>query len=156
MTTRKDYHEELAIYQGIYQQHIKPIEDFYTPKVNYLFNAFFFSMAFLFGFLILEQPALFTTCGIIGAVCVLTGLALDLTEQSKIKTKSLEINLPKEPLLKDVYINDSFRFKASRFENPKTIKILDIDLDYSKVKTECGLVLTFNELKEHWTLLEDS
>lgn len=110
MTTRKDYHKELAIYQGIYQQHIKPIKDFYTPKVVFVLDTLLYSI--FFGLLGPFQTTILDVIflGVI-TLCIIRLLYIELKEKSKIKTKSLEINLPNKPLLKDVYINDSFRYK---------------------------------------------
>lgn len=66
------------------------------------------------------------------------------------KTKTYSIY---KPIYHKFYINDSFKYKGSKFENQKNIIIIDIDFDFKKVKTECGLILSFDELESKWILL---
>ncbi len=147
MLTRKEYKKELENYEKLYKEHIQNLRIW---QLLILIVLIVLPTA-IPGFVLLInidqkiKPFVFLWSYIL-LLFVASLLRFFIVE----KTKTYSIY---KPIYKNFYINDSFKYKGSKFENQKTITIIDIDFDYKKIKTECGLILSFEELESKWILL---
>lgn len=159
MQTRKEYNDQLQKYDNLYFKEIFPLE---RLKKRLVLSTLFSFLVLIFGILMFTEIEDISNeiASIILCIHFITFFVLAIFFEwfyrKKINTRKEQIQLGSEPVNEYVFVDDVFKQKVSKFDNPQIVRIIDIDFKYSKAKASNGDILTFFELKHNWELIDSN